>query len=154
MDSKSLYKYVRSFQYSLAIVSVLYLAVVAATALAVNHSHALRLDQRHISRIWLPTAYAPDSGYEVQADVVLRDLNSGLLYSRAGARILDTFVVFWVMTLSMQLGLRFARVREAKVRAASRTARQASMHAALPKVAPYGGSFSRRGGAKVLQFRR
>ena len=153
MDIRRLHISIRRFAVGLEVATAVYLVLVAGTGWALNHSHALRLSQHHISRIWLPAGYQPQAGgYEVPLDVITRDVNAGLLFSRTGARVLDTMLALWLMTSGALLGVRLASMRRAKQRA-SKVAATPINHV-LPKVAPYGGSRQRASRGKVLQFRK
>lgn len=150
MHTRRLYTYVHSFEVSLGIVCALYLALIAGTAFALNHAQALHLDQRSIGRIWLPASYATDTGYSVPVDLVVRDLNSALLFSPTGARVMDLLAALWVIALAAHLGLHLARRRRRLEVAAKRSA-DTAMRQPLRKAAPYGEA-RRTGPAKVLQF--
>jgi hypothetical protein len=150
MHTRRLFTYVHSFEVSLGIVCALYLALIAGTALALNHAQAMHLDQHSIGRVWLPAGYATDTGYSVPLDLVVRDLNSALLFSSTGARVMDLLAVLWVIALATHLGLRVAR-RKRKIEVAAKRPANTAMRQPLRKAAPYGES-RRAGPAKVLQF--
>lgn len=153
MNTRRLRSSIHRFAVGLGVATAIYLAMIAGTAWALNHSRALRLGEYHISRIWLPAGYEPQAGgYEVSLDAIVRDLNTGLLFSRTGAYALDMAVALWLITSGALLGVRVARGRQAK-RPLSKIA-AAPMHHALPKAAPYGGSSRRAGQGKVLPFRK
>lgn len=150
MDNRRLSTYVHSFEISLGIVCVLYLALIGGTALALNHAQALHLDRHNIGRIWLPASYATDTGYDVPLDLVVRDLNSALLFSPTGARAMDLLLLLWAMTLATHLGVRLTRPKR-KFEVAAKRSADTTMRQPLPKAVPYGES-RRAGPAKVLHF--
>jgi hypothetical protein len=153
MDTRRLHNSIRRFAVGLGVATAVYLVLIGGTGWALNHSQGLRLSQHHISRIWLPAGYEPQAaGYEVPLDVIVRDLNAGLLFSRTGAYVLDVMVGLWLITAGALLGLRLATVRGAK-RQTSRPA-CAPIKQALAKAAPYGWSRQRSGRGKLLQFRK
>jgi hypothetical protein len=152
MHTRSLHTSNRKFVLWLGVVCALYLALIAGTSVALNHSQLLRLEQRHISRLWLPASYQQDAGYDVPIDVVLRDLNRGLLFSKAGARVLDSLLVLWLLALGVHVGVQIAE--HGKAARPTTMARNTTMRQPLQKAAPYGDSGQRATRGKVLQFRR
>lgn len=153
MDTRRLHFSIHRVAVWLGVATAVYLALIAGSGWALNHSHALRLGQHQISRIWLPAGYQPQAGgYEVPLEVIMRDVNAGLLFSRTGARVLDIMVAVWLITSGALLGVRLASVRRAKQRASKVAA--APINHVLPKVAPYGASRQRASRGKVLQFRK
>jgi hypothetical protein len=153
MDSRRLHISIRRFAVGLGIATAAYLVLIAGTGWALNHSHRLRLSEHHISRIWLSASYEPQAGgYEVPLDVIVRDLNAGLLFSRTGAWVLDTFMGLWLITAGAFGGARLATIRRQKQRGSSVAA--APMNHVLPKAVPYGGSRQRASRGKVLPFRK
>ena len=154
MDSQRIRRVTRNFEIWLAAFCALYLGIVAGTALLLNHAQALHLDQRHIARIWLPTSYALDEGYDVPVDAVVRDLNTALLSGATGARILDLTALLWVAGLITELALKIAHSTGPKRSLASRHAPELFPKRPLAKAAPYGDVGRPTTHGKVIPFRR
>ena len=64
---------VRRIHLYLGLSAALSFMLIAATGVALNHRQLLRLEERYVSRTWLPDSYRPQDGAEVRADIhVLR----------------------------------------------------------------------------------
>ena len=148
-----LHTYSRKALIVLGVIAALYITAIAATAFALNHQRTLRLDRLHISRIWLPAAYQPTIGYNVPTAVVLQDLNSGLMFSRFGARLLDSILVLALLLFAIERATR-ARRRNTRSRATRPASTSGMMRHALAKAAPYGEGTHRGSRGKVLPFAR
>jgi hypothetical protein len=154
MNTRRLHSFTRKFALWLGFISALYLLLIAGTGVALNHKQALRLEQRHISRVWLLPNYQPEAGYDVPTDVVLRDINSSLLFGPAGARVLDTLLLLWIVAGGFAVGVQMSEHRQAPEPIGVNAARNAIMRAPLQKAAPYGDSGRRATRGKVLEFHR
>ena len=55
--------------------AALYFMLIATTGVMINHREGLRLEERNISRTWLPAGYRAQDGSEVRADIVATDLH-------------------------------------------------------------------------------
>jgi hypothetical protein len=171
MNTRSAHKFVNSLTVSLAVVCALYVALLLGTTLALNHGQMLHLNEYYVGRIWLPTNYAPDDGYDVPVSVILRDVRAEMIFGHVGTRVLDVLAGMAVMCLVLQLTVRFADRRQ-RLRVAPRPsgsqgsrpqasrpkppyrpapAKHTAVHPPLGKAAPYGDS-RRTGPAKVLSF--
>src|SRR5437867_2239497 len=80
----------------LGIAASLNLMVLLATGLLIQHRDRLALEERTISRAFLPAYYRPDDGPDgVRADIVITDLHTGRLFGKAGSLILDVATIAW-----------------------------------------------------------
>jgi hypothetical protein len=98
---------VRRFHLYLGLTAALYFMLIAATGVALNHREGLRLEDRYISRNWLPASYRPQDGADVRADIVVGDLHSGLIFGRVGAPVMDVVATVWFLSLLSGLSLAF-----------------------------------------------
>jgi hypothetical protein len=96
---------VRRLHLYLGLAAALYFMLIAATGVALNHRTGLRLEDRYISRSWLPSSYRPQDGAEVRADIVVDDLHSGLIFGRIGAPVMDVVAAVWFLSLLSGLSL-------------------------------------------------
>jgi hypothetical protein len=79
--------------------------LIAATGVALNHRQLFRLEDRYVSRTWLPASYRPQDGAEVRADILVGDLHSGLIFGRLGSPIMDVVATVWFLSLLSGLSL-------------------------------------------------
>ncbi len=99
MKYSRILQFIRGIHVWLGLVVALYLALIAVSGVALNHRHALRLDDRYVSRTWVPPTYRPEEA-RVRADVALNDLRSGLLFGRTGTPTVDIAAVFCLALLA------------------------------------------------------
>ena len=60
------------------------------TGMVVQHRAFFRLEERTISRRWLPAGYRPqDPDTEIRADIVFTDLHSGRIFGAWGPLVVD-----------------------------------------------------------------
>jgi len=89
--------------------AALYFMLIATTGVMINHREGLRLEERNVSRKWLPAGYRAQDGSEVRADIVVTDLHSGLIFGKIGAPVLDFVALVWF--ISIVTGLTMLAVR-------------------------------------------
>jgi uncharacterized iron-regulated membrane protein len=97
---RRLLRIARKLHIWVGLTAALYFMLIAATGVAINHRERLRLEERTVSRTWLPASYRPDDGPEVRADIVVTDLHSGLIFGRVGAPILDFVALVWFISIA------------------------------------------------------
>jgi len=82
------------------ITASLNLLILLASGLLMQHRDRFGLEERLVSRSFLPGSYRPDDGPEgVRADIVVTDLHSGRLFGAAGLLILDLATILWAVLL-------------------------------------------------------
>lgn len=106
---RRLLRVARKLHIWVGLTAALYFMLIAATGVAINHRERLRLEERTVSRTWLPNSYRPDDGPEVRADIVVTDLHSGLIFGRIGAPILDIVALVWFISIVTGLTMLFVR---------------------------------------------
>jgi uncharacterized iron-regulated membrane protein len=102
---RSSFRFVRRVHLYLGLGAALYFMLIAATGVALNHRQGFHLEDRYLSRQWLPSSYRPQDGEEVRSDIVIGDLHSGLIFGRVGAPVMDVVAVVWVLSLLSGLSL-------------------------------------------------
>ena len=81
---RRLLRFVRKLHIWVGLSAALYFMLIAATGVMINHREGLLLEDRTISRRWLPSNYRPDDGIAgVRADIAVADLHSGLIFGKA-----------------------------------------------------------------------
>ena len=81
------------------LVLTLNLLLLLVTGFLVQHREDFRLDEKMISRTWLPASYRPMDGAEVRADIVVTDVHSGRILGPNGALLLDAATLGWAVLL-------------------------------------------------------
>ena len=102
----------------IGIISSVNLLVLLVSGLLMQHRETFGLEERVISRTFLPSSYRSGDGPDgVRADIAAADLHSGRLFGRTGLLVLDVVTIFWAILLlsgififtSKQLRLRLPR---------------------------------------------
>jgi len=96
---RRLLRFVRKLHIWVGLSSALYFMLIAATGVMINHREGLRLEERNVSRSWLPGSYRPQDGNAVRADIVVTDLHSGLIFGKVGAPVLDFVAAVWFISI-------------------------------------------------------
>ena len=92
----------------LGTISACNLILLITTGLLLQHVTLLRLDERTVSRSLLPSRYRQQDGDSgVRADIVVADLHSGRMLGVAGALLLDTITLAWLVILGTGLVMYF-----------------------------------------------
>jgi hypothetical protein len=74
--------------------------LIATTGVMINHREGLRLEERTISRRWVPSNYRPDDGRDgVRADIAVADLHSGLIFGKVGKPVMDFVAAVWFISI-------------------------------------------------------
>ena len=86
------------------------------TGLMVGHRDLLALEQKTVSRRWLPRGYRPqDPDSEIRADIVLTDLHSGKLFGPKGPLLVDGAAAAWLIMMISGYGIQIvSRYRNGK----------------------------------------
>jgi uncharacterized iron-regulated membrane protein len=96
---RRLLRFIRKLHIWVGLSSALYFMLIAATGVLINHREGLRLEERAVSRSWLPGGYRPQDGAAVRADIVVTDLHSGLIFGKVGAPVLDFVAAVWFISI-------------------------------------------------------
>lgn len=91
---------VRRLHALLGVISALNLLLLITTGLLLQHMKLFRLNDRMVSRTFLPASYRSQDGPEgVRADIVITDLHSGRILGTTGTAILDVITLGWFVML-------------------------------------------------------
>jgi hypothetical protein len=97
---RRLLRFVRKLHIWVGLSAALYFMLIATTGVMINHREGLRLEDRIISRKWLPSSYRPDDGKEgVRADIAVADLHSGLIFGKVGKPVMDFVAAVWLISI-------------------------------------------------------
>jgi hypothetical protein len=97
---RRLLRFVRKLHIWVGLSAALYFMLIATTGVMINHREGLRLEERTISRHWLPSNYRPDDGKEgVRADIAVADLHSGLIFGKVGKPVMDFVAAVWFISI-------------------------------------------------------
>src|SRR5437868_7952577 len=97
---RRLLRFVRKLHIWVGLSAALYFMLIATTGVMINHREGLRLEERTISRTWLPSNYRPDDGKEgVRADIAVADLHSGLIFGKVGKPVMDFVAAVWFISI-------------------------------------------------------
>jgi hypothetical protein len=75
------------------------LLLIVTTGLLIQHRDFFKLENRYVSRRFLPSGYRAEDGPEVRSDIVVTDLHSCRILGTTGAVILDVVAVGWLVLL-------------------------------------------------------
>jgi hypothetical protein len=92
------FRAVRKLHIIIGLVSALYFMLIAATGVAINHRSGWHLDEKYVSRTWLPHTYRPEES-EVRMDIAVGDLHSGLIFGKYGAPTMDFVAAVWFISI-------------------------------------------------------
>jgi hypothetical protein len=150
MIVRKILHFARPLHLGVGIFVAVYIALIGISGMVLNHSRSLRLDDRYVSRTWLPSSYRMQET-AVRADVALNDFHSGLLSGRTGAPVMGTVAAFSMLLLTS--GLLLFR-RRALATGEPAVARQVPQEMAAPVPdRPFLVSRGQPQRAKVLMFR-
>jgi hypothetical protein len=97
---RRLLRVVRKLHIWVGLSAALYFMLIAATGVMINHREGLRLEEKTISRQWLPSGYRLDDGKEgVRADIAVADLHSGLIFGKVGKPVMDFVAAVWFISI-------------------------------------------------------
>ena len=97
---RRLLRFVRKLHIWVGLTAALYFMLIATTGVMINHRGGLRLEERMISRSWLPSNYRPDDGKDgVRADIAVADLHSGLIFGKVGKPVMDFVAAVWFISI-------------------------------------------------------
>ncbi len=97
---RRLLRIVRKLHIWVGLSAALYFMLIAATGVMINHREGLRLEDRTISRRWLPSSYRAEDGKEgVRADIAVADLHSGLIFGKVGKPVMDFVATVWFISI-------------------------------------------------------
>lgn len=75
------------------------LVLLLVTGFLVQHRDTFQLEEKTVSRAWLPASYRPMDGAEVRADIVVTDVHSGRILGPSGTLIVDAATLGWAVLL-------------------------------------------------------
>lgn len=86
--------------------------VILVTGLMVEHRQLFSLEERTISRRWLPAGYRPqDPETRIRGDIVVTDLHSGRVFGPKGPLLVDGAALAWLLMMlsgySIQIASRY-----------------------------------------------
>ena len=97
---RRLLRIVRKLHIWVGLSAALYFMLIATTGVMINHREGLRLEERIISRRWLPFNYRPEDGKDgVRADIAVADLHSGLIFGKVGKPVMDFVAAVWFLSI-------------------------------------------------------
>jgi uncharacterized iron-regulated membrane protein len=96
---RRLLRFMRKLHIWVGLSAALYFMLIATTGVMINHREGLRLEERNVSRSWLPNGYRAQDGSAVRADIVVTDLHSGLIFGKVGAPVLDFVAAVWFISI-------------------------------------------------------
>jgi len=92
-------RWIRRLHAVAGLVLALNLALLLVTGFLMQHPQAFGLEEKQVSRAWLPADYRPQDGSEVRADIVVADLHSGRLLGGPGRVVVDAVSIGWLIML-------------------------------------------------------
>lgn len=104
------HRWARKLHLVVGLICTLNFAVLLVSGFLIQHREALGLEQKTISRAWLPSGYRPDDpDIAVRADIALTDLHSGRLWGRHGTLVVDAVSVGWFLMIASGLAILWFR---------------------------------------------
>ena len=80
--------------------------LLAATGTLIQHREFFGLEERTVSRKWLPAGYrTQDPDTEIRADIVVTDLHSGRMFGAAGRLAVDLAAAGFVLMIATGFGV-------------------------------------------------
>lgn len=97
-SSPMLVRVLRRMHSLIGIVSTLNILLLITTGFMIQHREELNLENRIVSRRFLPNSYrAMDGDDGVRGDIVVTDLHSGRMFGKRGTLVLDTLTIAWLV---------------------------------------------------------
>jgi hypothetical protein len=85
------------------------LLLIVATGLLIQHRDVFGLENRYVTRRFLPSGYRPNDGPEIRSDIVITDLHSGRILGTTGVVILDAITLGWLVLLMTGVSMHIKR---------------------------------------------
>ncbi len=104
-DGKRYKRLLRAVHAWIGLLASLNLLVIITTGFVIQQRDRFDLQDRYVSRRWLPSGYRPDDGPAVRSDIVVTDLHSGRVFGEAGSLILDVTTLAWSVLLVTGLAI-------------------------------------------------
>ena len=87
----------------LGVCASLNILLLVTTGLLLENREPLRLEERYVSRRFLPSSYRVNDGDEVRSDIVITDIHSGRILGPHGFLIQDAITIAWFLLLGTGL---------------------------------------------------
>ena len=99
-------RWMRKLHLVVGLVCTLNFALLMLSGFLIQHRETFGLEQKMVSRAWLPSAYRPaNPDTSVRADIVLTDLHSGRLFGRYGTLVVDAMTAGWFLMIISGLAI-------------------------------------------------
>jgi len=92
-------KLIRRIHAWLGVCASINILVLVATGLLLENREPLHLEDRYVSRRFLPSSYRTNDGDEVRSDIVITDIHSGRILGARGLLIQDAITIAWFLLL-------------------------------------------------------
>ncbi len=100
----------RSIHAWIGIVSSINILILVSTGFAIQHREQFGLDDKYISRRFLPAGYRPMDDTGVRSDIVITDVHSGRILGKPGPLIVDGLSIAWVVLVGTGLLIYASRI--------------------------------------------